>query len=81
MKGTLNPYELPELENHLFFFINQHILPQFEASLHRYDLWELDCVIKRHGVRMVGDTMLSFEKGEVAQLTPGIHHQWEYDGR
>lgn len=81
MKETSIPYELLELENYSFFFIYQHISPQFKARLHHYDLWELDCVIKRQRVRMIGDTMLSFEKGEVALFTPSIHHQWECDGR
>lgn len=79
MKETAVPYELPEVGNHSFFFIDQYVSPRIEAKLHRHDAWELYCVVKGHGRRMVGDTMLPFNEGEVALLPPGIHHQWEYD--
>lgn len=44
MEETVTPYELPEQENHSFFFINQRVEPNVEAKLHRHDAWELYCV-------------------------------------
>lgn len=40
-EDTIIPYELPEVENHSFFFIDQHIDPFIEAKLHQHDAWEL----------------------------------------
>lgn len=37
MEDTAIPYELPETENHSFFFIDQRIETDIEAKLHRHD--------------------------------------------
>ncbi len=37
MEDTPIPYELPETENHSFFFIDQRVETSFEAKLHRHD--------------------------------------------
>ena len=41
MEDVVIPYELPEPENHSFFFIDQRIDTRLEAKLHRHDAWEL----------------------------------------
>ena len=79
MEDTIIPYELPERENHSFFFIDQRIDTQLEAKLHQHDAWELYCVVQGRGTRMAGDTLLSFAEGEVALIPPSMHHRWEYD--
>lgn len=45
MEDTAIPYELPEAENHSFFFIDQRTEPSLEAKLHRHDAWELYYVV------------------------------------
>lgn len=45
MEDTAVPYELPEAENHSFFFIDQRVEPSLEAKLHRHDAWELYYVV------------------------------------
>lgn len=35
MEDTIIPYELPERENHSFFFIDQRIDTRLEAKLHQ----------------------------------------------
>mgnify|MGYP000396881982 CR=1 FL=1 len=79
MEQTITPYELPDVENHSFFFIDRHISPSVEAKLHRHDAWELLYVVKGHGERTAGDTLLPFAKGEVALIPPSMLHQWHYD--
>ena len=37
MEDVVIPYELPEPENHSFFFIDQCIDTRLEAKLHRHD--------------------------------------------
>lgn len=78
MEDAVIPYELPETENHSFFFIDQRVDIRIEAKLHQHDAWELYYVIQGHGVRMAGDTLLPFAEGDVALIPPSMHHYWEY---
>lgn len=78
MNDTAIPYELPEVENHSFFFINQRIKINLEAKLHRHNAWELYCVTHGHGNRMAGDTMQPFTIHDVALIPPSMPHQWIY---
>lgn len=78
MEDIAIPYELPEMENHSFFFINQRVEPDLEAKLHRHDAWELYYVVYGHGSRMAGDTLQPFTAGDVALIPPSMLHRWEY---
>lgn len=78
MEDTAIPYELPEVEDHSFFFIDQRIEVSLEAKLHRHDAWELYYVVHGHGNRMAGDTLQSFVAGDVALIPPSMLHRWEY---
>lgn len=78
MEDTAIPYELPEVENHSFFFIDQRVEPSLEAKLHRHDAWELYYVVHGQGNRMAGDTLQHFEAGDVALIPPSMLHRWEY---
>lgn len=79
MEDVVIPYELPEPENHSFFFIDQRIDTRLEAKLHRHDAWELYCVLQGKGTRMAGDTLLTFAEGDVALIPPNMHHHWDYN--
>ncbi len=72
------PYELPETEDHSFFFVNQWIDARMEAKLHRHDAWELYYVMHGHGTRMAGDTLQPFSAGDAVLIPPSMHHYWEY---
>ena len=76
MEDTAIPYELPEAENHSFFFIDQRTEPSLEAKLHRHDAWELYYVVHGQGNRMAGDTLQHFEAGDVALIPPSMLHRW-----
>lgn len=78
MEDTAIPYELPEVENHSFFFIDQRVEPRLEAKLHRHDAWELYYVVHGRGNRMAGDTVQPFVAGDVALIPPSMLHRWEY---
>lgn len=78
MEDTAIPYELPEVENHSFFFIDQRVKPEIEARLHRHDAWELYCVEQGSGKRMAGDTLQPFAAGDVVLIPPSMLHRWEY---
>ena len=79
MEDVAIPYELPEAENHSFFFIDQRVDTRLEAKLHRHDAWELYCVLQGNGTRMAGDTLLPFVEGDVALIPPSMHHHWDYN--
>lgn len=79
MEDTAIPYELPETENHSFFFIDQRIKTSIEAKLHRHDAWELYYVLHGRGNRVAGDTLQPFEAGDVALIPPSMFHRWEYE--
>ncbi|WP_195662294.1 AraC family transcriptional regulator [Bacteroides congonensis] len=78
MEDTVIPYELPEVENHSFFFIDQRIETSIEAKLHQHDAWELYYVVHGYGTRMSGDTLQPFAAGDVALIPPSMFHRWEY---
>lgn len=78
MEDTVIAYELPDVENHSFFFIDQRIEPTFEAKLHRHDAWELYHVFHGQGNRMAGDTLQPFLDGDVVLIPPAMLHRWEY---
>ena len=72
MEDTAIPYELPEAENHSFFFIDQRIETGIEAKLHRHDAWELYYVVHGQGNRTAGDTLQPFAAGDVALINMNI---------
>lgn len=78
MEYTPIPYELPEVDNHSFFFIDRRVAVAVEAKLHRHDAWELYYVVQGRGRRMAGDTLLPFAAGDVALIPPSMPHRWEY---
>ena len=78
MEDTAIPYELPEVENHSFFFIDQRVKTNLEAKLHRHDAWELYFVVHGQGNRMAGDTLQPFVAGDVVLIPPSMLHRWEY---
>ena len=76
MEDTAIPYELPEVENHSFFFIDQRVTTSIEAKLHRHDAWELYYGGHGYGKRMAGDTLQPFAAGDVSLIPPSMLHHW-----
>ena len=79
MEDAIIPYELPEVENHSFFFIDQQVEVNLEAKLHQHDAWELYYVVHGQGNRMAGDTLQPFTAGDVVLIPPSMIHRWEYN--
>lgn len=78
MDDTVIHYELPDVENHSFFFINQRIKIDLEAKLHQHDAWELYYVLHGHGNRIAGDTTQPFMISDVVLIPPSMPHRWIY---
>lgn len=79
MEDAVIPYTLPEVNDHSFFFISQHISPALEAKMHRHEAWELYYVTQGKGVRMTGDTLMPFAEGDVVLIPPSMPHYWKYE--
>ena len=79
MEDAVIPYTLPEVKDHSFFFIAQHVSPHVEAKMHRHEAWELYYVTQGRGTRMTGDTLMAFTEGDVVLIPPGMAHYWEYN--
>lgn len=78
MEETPIPYELPETENHSFFFIDRRVETTVEAKLHRHDAWELYYVVHGYGNRTAGDTLQPFAASDVVLIPPSMLHRWDY---
>ena len=80
MEETITPYQLPDVENHSFFYVDSPIKPELEAKLHHHDAWELLYVIHGYGNRIAGDTTQPFVAGDIALIPPNMLHQWSFSG-
>lgn len=78
METIVTPYELPDVKNHSFFFVDAHIRPYIEAPLHRHDAWELLYVVHGYGQRTAGDSLQPFAADDVALIPPSMLHRWEF---
>lgn len=78
MKDAVIQYTLPEVKDHTFFFISQHVAPSLEAGMHKHEAWELYYVTHGNGIRMTGDTLMPFAEGDVVLIPPSMPHYWEY---
>ena len=74
----VTPYELPDPDNHSFFFVEAALPPALEARLHRHEAWELLWVTRGSGRRTAGDTTQDFATGEVALIPPTMIHRWDF---
>ncbi|MCC8145876.1 MAG: AraC family transcriptional regulator [Bacteroidales bacterium] len=78
MDETIIPYELPNPENHSFFFVDIRVSPDLEAKLHQHDAWELYYVTHGYGSRIAGDTVQPFSAGDVVLIPPAMQHRWKF---
>ncbi len=51
----------------------------FETPFHFHDLFELNCVLKGHGKRVVGDNIDNFYDGDLVLLSARLPHVWKTD--
>lgn len=79
MADAIKIYDLPDIENHSFFYYRLSVKWQDQITMHQHDSWEVMCIISGRGTRIIGDTVEPFEKGEVVLIPPSIPHDWKFD--
>lgn len=79
MANAIKIYNLPDIENHSFYYRHVALRQEDSITIHQHDSWEVMSVISGRGTRIIGDTVEPFDKGEVVLIPPCIPHDWKYD--
>lgn len=61
------------------FCVSTSTLPCLEDHLHFHQEYELIFIKKGFGIKLIGDSMLSFADGDMAFLGPNVPHLWRND--
>lgn len=77
MKQKLKYY--PKNKVSTFHFDHVHIPWDQQVPLHQQQTWELSYIITGSGVRIIGDVIENFSKGEIILVPPNIPHCWSFD--
>ena len=79
MSEILKIYDIPDVENHSFFYYLLSVEWKEQLPMHQHDAWEVMYIISGRGTRVIGDTIEPFEAGEVVLIPPSIPHDWKFD--
>ncbi|MFC2129465.1 AraC family transcriptional regulator [Bacteroidota bacterium] len=68
--------EVTPLSDHDFFVVLNHYKAKFDYPVHYHPEYEINLVQKTGGKRIIGDSIESFEDGDLVLLGPNTPHAW-----
>lgn len=67
------------MEQQSFIFDSVMLKPKQQIGLHQQSDWELTCVIKGAGIRLLADSSEPFSSGDVVLVPPDMPHCWYFN--
>ncbi|HRP55533.1 AraC family transcriptional regulator [Agriterribacter sp.] len=77
MKLALQKSSIPASK---IFVVKELKEKHFDATWHAHSEYQLFMVLKGKGTRFIGNTVQSFDAGDLTFLGPGVPHLWRSDG-
>lgn len=62
------------------YAVKWHRGEAFPLPFHMHERYELTCILKGKGTRIIGDHVSQYENGDVVLLAPHTPHQWQSSG-
>jgi len=78
-KANRTAIQKAPIPNHRLFYTRELSDKHFDVSWHSHDEYQLFLVLQGKGTRFIGNTVKSFEAGDLTFLGPNIPHLWKSD--
>lgn len=72
-------FEKIQLDQRASFLVREFRLPAFDSPLHVHPELELTYILSGRGKRIVGDSVLDYEPGDLVLVGPNLPHCWHSD--
>jgi AraC-like DNA-binding protein len=78
-KANKTAIQKAPIENTKLFYTRELNDKHFDMTWHSHDEYQLFLVLKGKGTRFIGNTVKSFDEGDLTFLGPGIPHLWKIE--
>jgi len=59
------------------YTVKRYEAKTFHLPFHRHERYELTYIIKGKGTRIIGDSIMEYEDGDIVLMSPNTAHQWQ----